>query len=139
MQHTVEEIMQFLKDFACCDEIYPHSDICNDLGLDGDDFHDMIELYTKQFSVNMSDYLWYFHCKEEGNNLGSLIFPAPNKLVSKISVSPVMLTNFANNGKWGINYPKHKIPKRRYDIIINRLLIVFLLLATLVLVVSEWF
>jgi hypothetical protein len=32
-----------------------------------------------------------------------------------------MLLDFANKGKWDITYPDHRLPKKRYDILINQM------------------
>jgi len=71
------------------------------------------------YSVDMTAYLWYFHSDEEGNNIGGLFFPPPYKRVKRIAVTPLLLTEFANTGKWDIEYPNHKIPQKRYDTLID--------------------
>jgi len=38
-------------------------------------------------------------------------------------VTPGMLLEFANSGTWDIKYPAHELPKRRFDLIINMLLL----------------
>lgn len=129
MKYTINNIIDFLKDQALIDDIYPDTDICNGIGLTGDDFHEMIEEYSKVFSVDMTNYLWYFHSEEEGwNSIGGSFFPPPNKQVKRIPIAPLMLTEFANSGKWDIKYPHHKVSKRRYDLYIN----LFLLIAVLI-------
>ena len=79
----------------------------------------------------MNSYLWYFHTDEEGNSFGSGFFKPPNERVKHIPVTAEVLLKSANEGKWTIEYPEHKIPKRRYDIIINQILI---LLAVIILI-----
>ncbi len=34
-----------------------------------------------------------------------------------------MLTEFANSGKWSVDYPQHEIPKRRLDVLLDHLII----------------
>jgi len=77
----------------------------------GDDFHELIEKFAQTYSVDMTDYLWYFHCDEEGwrSYLCDFFFPPPYKKVKRIAVTPLLLTEFANKGKWHIQYPEHKI------------------------------
>lgn len=120
--HKVDEIINFLTDLAGTDKINPDSDIFDDIGMVGDDFHEMIEKYSKIFSVDMSTYLWYFHADEEGNNFGGDFFPPPYERVKRIAVTPLMLTKFANSQKWDIQYPEHPLPKKRYDLVINSIL-----------------
>lgn len=116
------EIIDFIKDLAGTDKIEPGSDIF-EIGMVGDDFDEMIEKYSKKYSVNMTDYLWYFHTDEEGStSLGRLFFDPPYKRVKRIPVTPTMLADFANKGQWKIQYPDHQLPKRRYDILIDRII-----------------
>jgi hypothetical protein len=118
--YKVDEIIDFLTDLAGTDKINSNSDIFSDVGMVGDDFHEMIEKYSKKFSVDMSNYLWYFHADEEGSSgIGGAFFTAPYERVKRIPVTPLMLTNFANQQKWDIQYPEHSLPKKRYDLLIN--------------------
>jgi len=113
-------------------------DIFYDLGVTGDDFHEMIEKYEKKFNVDMTSYLWYFHADEEGQNTGGIFFKAPNERVNRIPLTPKMLVDFANKGKWTINYPKHNLHKRRYDIIINRVLIFGLIIYIVITLLQKY-
>lgn len=96
-------------------------DMCvhNDLQMYGDDFHELIEAYAKEFNVDMMGYLWYFHADEEAPNLGRLFFKTPYDLVDRIAVTPEILIRCAEKKKWDIEYPIHELPKRRYDLWIN--------------------
>ena len=72
----------------------------------------------------MSGYLWYFHAAEEiGFGIGAIFFDPPNYRVKRMPVTPAMLTEFANKGKWDIVYPDHTLPKYRYDLLINTVFI----------------
>ncbi len=104
------------------------SDIERDLGCTGDDFSEFMEKYSKEFKVDMTNYLWYFHHHEEGNSFGSNLFRAPNELVDRIPITPKLLFEFAEKGKWDLNYPGHKLPKRRYDIIANQIFVLLLII-----------
>ena len=127
-EYSEENIITFLKELLGRDQINSQTDIFLDLHVFGDDFHEMIEKYSKTFNVDMTSYLWYFHTYEEGYNTGAYFFKAPNERVNRIPVTPKMLLDFANNGKWTIDYPEHTIPKRRYDLIINTVLILGILI-----------
>jgi hypothetical protein len=118
------EIVAFIKDQTGCDKVAENSDITEDLGVYGDDFDELIVNFSKKFNVDISSCLWYFHCCEEGNSIGGAFFKSPDKRVKHIPVTPLMLFEFAQKGKWDIQYPDHKLPKRRYDILINQVLIV---------------
>ncbi len=102
-----------------------------DLGCYGDDFHELMEEYAKKFNVDMESYRWYFYTEEEGSSsIGGIFFKAPNETVERISVTPEMLLEFANKKKWGIEYPTHTVPRKRYDLLIN--IIVFVVVITFV-------
>jgi hypothetical protein len=117
------EIINFVKEISGIDEINPESDIY-ELGVVGDDFHEMIEEYAKTFEVDMTKYLWYFHADEEGQNFGALFFKPPYLRVDRIPVNPRLLSEFAENKKWCIDYPEHKLPNKRIDLIINQIFII---------------
>lgn len=125
--YSLDEIYLFLEKQTGCslEEINKDTDIFSDLGIVGDDFHEMMDSYFKQFHTDPAGYLWYFHADEEGgwNDIGGAFFNPPYNRVNRIPVTPAMLQGFANEGKWGILYPEHKLPKRRYDLLINRVLL----------------
>jgi hypothetical protein len=122
-KYSEENILSFLTDLVGHEKITLQTDILFDLGVIGDDFHEMIEKYQKTFNVDMTTYLWYFHSDEEGQSIGGGFFKAPYERVKRIPVTPKMLLDFANKGKWTIEYPEHTLPKRRYDLIINTVLV----------------
>ena len=105
----------------------------------GDDFHEMIEKFSSRYSVDMADYLWYFHADEEGQNFGGLFFKPPYSQVDRIPVTPMMLADTANKGKWDIQYPAHKISPRRYDILITKLFFGIVLIIIITISVRKYF
>ena len=119
---TEREIIEFAKKSTGSENITSDTDIFAN-GTVGDDFHELIEIYAKTYSVDMTTYLWYFHADEEGgwNSIGGIFFAPPYKKVRRIPVTPALLTDFAIRGKWNIEYPEYKVPKRRYDILINQI------------------
>lgn len=124
--YSKQQIDGFIKEKTGVDELKPTDDLLNDQGICGDDFHELIDEYAKTFNVDMKEYLWYFHADEEGgwNSIGGSFFKPPYKRVSHISVTPLMLLEFANKGRWDVHYPAHKLPRSRWDIIINQILFV---------------
>ena len=121
---SYSDIESFISEKTFEKEIKPDTDIFNELGCTGDDFHELMEAYQQKFSVDMSDYRWYFHANEEGGNfsLGSIFSKPPYERVNRIPDSPQMLWAYAKAGKWGLVYPVHKLPKYRIDIIANQIL-----------------
>lgn len=125
---NVNEIIEFLRDKSGVKEILPESDLNHEIGIYGDDWHEMIEEYSQKFNVKIDSYLWYFHTKEEGTaSIGAAFFRPPNERVKRIPITPSILTDFANKGIWEIDYPEHQLPKRRYDLITNTVIVLSLL------------
>lgn len=125
---TASDMISFVKDVTHWDEVSSNTDIFSDLPCTGDDFHELIAKYAKKYSVDMSSYLWYFHANEEGQNLGGFFFRPPYKRVKRIPITPQILTNFANEGKWDIKYPEHKLAKYRIDIWISWLVLLVIII-----------
>jgi hypothetical protein len=94
--------------------------LAEDIGVYGDDWHELMEAYSAHFQVNMARNVWYFHTGEEGFNCGGVLFAAPYRRVNRIPVTVAMLCDYAHAGEWSIDYPQHELPRRRYDLLINR-------------------
>ncbi len=121
---NIDKIIDLIRKHSGLDEVNLTTDITSDLGMHGDDFHELIENYADIFEMDMTDYLWYFHAEEEGQNIGGFFFRPPNQRVERMIVTPKMLAEFSEKGKWDIVYPKHSIPKKRIDLIINTVLVI---------------
>lgn len=132
--YSVEEVIIFLKEETRAKKIETDSDIFYDIGVVGDDFDKMMHKFSEKFSVNMDEYLWYFHGDEEGSfwSIGSFFFAPPNKRVNRIPVTPALLAEAANKGKWNIQYPDHKLPKWRVDMYIDQAIGVLVLVLAIV-------
>ena len=136
MQYAIEEICDFLADQTGTkrERIRDDTDITKDLGVDGDDWDDLLAAYRERFGVNLDGFLWYFHHGEEGFNLFGLVFWPPYWRVKRIPITPRILLESANQGHWCISYPPHTIPKHRYDMWANLgCLVVFLAV-----VIASW-
>ena len=135
MKVTSKDIIRFIVDKTDCseDEVTSESDLDNDLGCTGDDFHELIDEFAKTFGVDMNPYRWYFHTVDEGhsNSIGGFFFKAPSERVNHIAVTPAVLLESANSGKWTINYPEHSLPRHRYDLIINQVIVLVFALGLL--------
>lgn len=129
MPVTTDEMAAFARDFARTRRaLGPDVDLFWKAGIDGDDAVEFMGEYSKKFNVNMDKYLWYFHHDEESlGSFGAVFFAPPSYRVKRIPITIMMLTNFANAGRWDIKYPKHTLPKRRYDILINQASLVLFL------------
>jgi flavin-dependent dehydrogenase len=120
----INEIRNFLEDYSAVYADDPNIDIFKDLGIVGDDFHEMIEKYAWKYKIDMSGYIWYFHSNEEGHSLGGQFFKPPYQRVDRIPVTPQMLADFIVTKKWMVDYPPHEIPKRRIDLTINKIIVI---------------
>ncbi|MFM9983699.1 MAG: DUF1493 family protein [Flavobacteriales bacterium] len=119
---TTETIIQFVSEFTGSKKVGPETDIFNDLGCVGDDFSELMEKFADKFSVDMSGFIWFFHSEDEGNpGIGQWIIKPPYSRVDRIPVTPNLLKEFANSGKWNIDYPPHDVPIERWDIRINQI------------------
>ena len=137
---TEEEIIQFLKEETYEEVITSETDIFNECGVSGDDCDELLEAYQKKFDVNMTGYLWYFHCDEEGmGNIGGTFFQPPNERVERIPVTPKMLSEFANSKIWKIDYPEHNLPKKRYDLLINQTIFFIILIWLISSLIMKYF
>ncbi|RTL59052.1 MAG: DUF1493 family protein [Sphingobacteriales bacterium] len=130
MEVSIHDIIDLVKEKTGDDDVNESTDIFEDLGCVGDDFHELIEEYAKKYNVDMTSYLWYFHADEEGgwNSIGGTFFKPPYERIKRIPVTPLMLLKFATKGKWEISYPEHHLPKRRYDIITNQIVLILFLI-----------
>lgn len=135
---TLHEIIQFVRERTGAQNVNPESDINSELGVDGDDFHELMREYSDKFNVDMDTFLWYFHSGEEGQNLGGIIFDPPYKRVDRIPVTPKMLLTFSETGSWNINYPKHELPKKRYDMIFNRFIGILLVAVMIIILIFKY-
>jgi len=119
---TTDQLLPLLQTHTGAKNIRPDTDIYRDLKFAGDDFDELLADYAKTYNVDMRGYLWYFHNGEEGLSPGALFVAPPNARVTRIPVTPALLTEFANKGVWDISYPAHELPAKRYDHIINSII-----------------
>lgn len=131
------EIQNFLEDYSSTYVEDPHVDINNELGITGDDFHELMENFAKEYQVDMRTYRWYFHSEDEGfGNIGAIFFKPPFRRVQHIPVTPQVLADSIEARRWVINYPPHHIPKRRWDLVINT--VVFIATILVLIWITLW-
>ncbi len=71
------EIISFLEENIGVSVENMDVDIHLDLGVDGDDFSELIEKYAMTYEIDMTTYKWYFHHDEEGFNIGRIFIKHP--------------------------------------------------------------
>jgi hypothetical protein len=99
-------------------QLQPKSDLCEEFCVYGDDLFVLIESFGNFYGVNIESFLWYFHSPEEASSPFCLLFPQPNKRVSRIPITPELLAEYANTKNWGLDYPTHDLLNKRWDIIL---------------------
>ena len=110
-------------------ELTPNSDLHDDLGITGDDFSAIMRKFEHEFNVDMQNYRWYFHHTENGAlGISGLFINSPSYRVPHIPVTPRLLLQAATEGSWPVQYPDHDLSGKRYDITIDRVLALALVL-----------
>lgn len=123
MNPTIESIFDFVAEYSGKNGLNENSDIEMEFGVYGDDWHEMMEKFGSKYQVDMTSYLWYFHTREEGFGIGGLLFKPPNERVKRIPITPNDLLRIATKQKWDIEYPEHKLPKKRYEFMIGTVIL----------------
>lgn len=110
-----ERLITMIIDKVACsrDEILRCTDIEHDLGCTGDDHFEFMEAYAKEFNVDMTGFLWYFHTHDESMATWSISWGNPPSMqVKRIPVDLDTLTRMAMQGKWVMDYPPHTLQPR---------------------------
>ncbi len=118
---SLNEFVANLKSDLGLKNLEHEYDIFEKHGVVGDDFHELMELLSKKYKIDMAEYLWYFHSDEEGLNFGGLFFKPPYERVNRIPVTPKVLYEAAKAKRWLIEYPEHSLPEKRTDLLIGKL------------------
>ncbi len=117
---TFAEVAEFVqKQTGHTRPVTDETSLQSDIGVCGDDMWEFVDEYGKRFEVDVSSFLWYFHSCEEGWNIGGLFFPPPNARVHEIPITVGMLHEFAQLGRWAVEYPPHDPPRSRPDLAFN--------------------
>ncbi len=125
---TIYEFIIRLEPILLSD-LSPYADLHDDLGITGDDFTKFIREFEKEFRVDMQDYRWYFHHPEQGAlGFSGLFKNSPSFRVPHIPVTPHVLLQAVIQGHWPVKYPDHDVSGIRYDITIDRVIALALVL-----------
>jgi hypothetical protein len=119
--HCTTLVAEFVNEFCRTTEtLRSDTDLFEHLRISGDDVSEFMERFAARFEVDLSSYLWYFHHDEEFSlNFGALIFKRPNERVERIPITPAVLSEAIKTKSWPINYPDHRLPEVRWDIVLN--------------------
>jgi acyl carrier protein len=129
--YSYADVQKFLGQELGTDEaqLSPDISLLDDLGVDGDQFDELMGEFAERFGVDMSGYLWYFHHgADDGPDPADLFFRPQS--YDQITVTPRLLLESANAGRWLVEYPPHRAPQRGYhrSAISCLLLMLFLIL-----------
>lgn len=116
-----DDVAEFVREWTRFRRITDVTTLQSDIGLYGDDIDVFLADYAKRFGVDMAGFLWYFHTGEDGTNIGALFFSPPNARVKEIPITVGMLHEFAQQGRWAVEYPEHELPRSRPDILVNQI------------------
>ena len=122
-------------------ELTPSSDLHDDLGITGSDFSIVMHKFEREFNVDMRNYRWYFHHTEDNAlGLAGLFKNSPSFRVPYIPVTPHLLLDAVNQGKWPVDYPEHDLSGVRFDITVDRIigLALFLFIVTWIITETGW-
>lgn len=100
------------------------TDLFDRFGIEGDDASAFMDGFGERFGIDGESYRWYFHHGEEGTNFGGLFFAPPYRRVQRIPITPDILIEAIETRKWPLKYPPHPVQTVRWDIRMNRLLLV---------------
>lgn len=135
---THSDLASFLEEYSGGQAPSFDADVFDALGIDGDDAFEFMDRFTARFGISADNYRWYFHHGEEGWNLGGIFFRPPYRRVKRIPVTTATLVEAIETRHWPLRYPEHELPSVRWDIRLNQLLIIPLLIPV-GLAVWNWF
>jgi hypothetical protein len=136
-EERAEKLSAFLAEQRLKPETY-NVDVFGDGGLDGDDVAAFLLAFSKRFGVDLEGCRLYFHQQAEGGfgNIGAIFFKPPYMRVPHIPVTFETLARAVEIGKWPIEYPPHKIPKYRWDLTINQIVVAAIVVG--IIAISIW-
>lgn len=119
---AIADINQFIHQQLDIPEtlLNPDTDIFATFEIKADTCADFIAAFAEKFKVDLDSYLWYFHHGEAGLNLGGYLIKPPYQRVTRIPITPEILLKAATKKRWKLQYPDHDIPKKRWDMVINK-------------------
>ncbi len=127
----IEDIYHFISraDPMLLGDLKPNADLHDDLGITGESFNLIMSKFGREFNVDMRNYLWYFHHPEENAlGLAGLFRNSPSFRVPHIPVTPNLLLQAVELGRWPVEYPEHDISGNNFEITIDRFIALSLFL-----------
>ncbi|OKH18113.1 DUF1493 family protein [[Limnothrix rosea] IAM M-220] len=124
---AIAEVYRFIQTELEVSEtlLNPDTDLFQTFDLQADACNDFMKSFGEEFKVDLDNYLWYFHHGEAGLNIGGFIFAPPYRRVERLAITPEILQKAATKKRWKLQYPDHDIPKKRWDMVINKAILFF--------------
>jgi hypothetical protein len=120
---TFEDVAGLVREQTNYDgPLSPETTLQGDLGVAGDDLDRLLLAWAARFGADLSGYLPYFHTPEEGLCFGAWFLPPPHMRVAHIPITVGMLREYAECGRWALEYPPHDRPGVRWDVRVDLLL-----------------
>ncbi|ACA99756.1 MULTISPECIES: DUF1493 family protein [Cyanophyceae] len=123
---TLTDIYRFIQQeipSATGDRLNATTDLFGTFDIQADDCATFIEKFAQKFKVDLDGYLWYFHHGEAGLNLGGFLIKPPYERVERIPITPEILLKAATKRRWKLSYPDHTLPKKRWDMVVNKIIL----------------
>ena len=116
---TLTEIYEFLSVEIGVEvsRLKEDSDLLKDFGVDGDDFFELMDAFEKEYVVDLSGYIWYFHHYDEGSLLSVTRALFETKL-EFVPITPAILLECVNTGEWPLHYPEGLSRKQLPDYLV---------------------
>ena len=84
-------------------------DLLSSAGLEGKMASRFLQLYAVRFRVDLRGYRWWFHHRDHGVFAMPLVALDSAGREIRIPLTAEMLANFAESGRWQIDYPPHRL------------------------------
>ncbi|QDU23365.1 DUF1493 family protein [Urbifossiella limnaea] len=118
---TFDEVAELVREQTNYDgPLTDDTELQADLGVAGDDLDRLLLAWAERFGADLSGYLPHFHTAEEGFNLGAWFYPPRDSRLPDVPITVGMLHQYAELGRWALEYPDHDPRRRRPDVWVNR-------------------
>ena len=120
------------RNFDCGDD----EDLLNAGGFDGETSRQFIAKFTETYSVDMKNFLHFFHDINAVATGTPRIKPVglDGKTFPPIPITPRLLADAANQETWPLEYPTHTLRSSRWPLFFMFVLLALLVLAVTVLI-----
>ena len=89
-------------------EIPDSFDVVDDASIYGDDVWELVEDFSKEFRVQVTDFRWYHHTGPEGCNPLWILFPPWWARKTHVPIRIIDLIESARSGMWTVQYPENE-------------------------------